>query len=327
MWLPRMVLFLSAAACLALWTCYLARPEAFVALTMWPAWFWGVPGLAVTVLTLRVGGRRAGALVLGLWLVFLGTCAEEPKALLTLFRRWPTPEWKRAHAEGRAIRVACLNCAGGSEQAAAEVVPYRPDIVLLQELPGQSELERLLHRLFGDDGGVVSSWDTAVLCRGKAKETRVPRDVRVYTVSARVMLRDGIEVRAISTHLYPPVVRLDLWNPECWRSARQNHSTRTRQAQALAHHLKGIPEHIPIVLAGDFNAPAGDRIFRLFAPRLHDAFAESGVGWGNTVTNETPVSRFDQVWVSPHFRVAGAISKKTRYSDHRMVICDLVLSR
>ncbi len=102
---------------------------------------------------------------------------------------------------------------------------------------------------------------------------------------------------------------------------------RARQAEALAQHLQSLPETVPVILGGDFNAPAGDRIFRLFAPRLRDAFPEADIGWGNTVTNETPVSRFDQVWVSPRIRVAAVISKRTRHSDHRIVICDLLVDR
>ena len=78
-------------------------------------------------------------------------------------------------------------------------------------------------------------------------------------------------------------------------------------------------------MGGDFNAPAGDAIFELLYPNLRDAFGEAGVGWGNTITNDYPFLRIDQVWVSHHFQVQRVISRKTAFSDHRMVICDLQL--
>lgn len=130
-WLSASLLGFSLVLCLALWACYLIRSEHCAALTLWPAWFWVGPGLVLTVLARR-GGLWPTAVICGPWVVFLVTCAEEPKVLLTALRRWPNPEWQRARAQGKAIRVISLNCAGGSEQAAAEVLKYQPDIVLLQ---------------------------------------------------------------------------------------------------------------------------------------------------------------------------------------------------
>lgn len=164
-----------------------------------------------------------------------------------------------------------------------------------------------------------------MVCRGKAREVPLPRETRAFAVSARITLPNGVDLQAISTRLNPPVLSLDLWSRGCWQSARENHMVQLRQAQALAHHVRSVPDARPVILGGDFNAPAGDRIFHAFSPRLRDAFAQAGIGWGNSVTNDVPVSRFDQVWVSRRVRVAAVVSRKTEGSDHRMVICDLLL--
>ena len=80
-----------------------------------------------------------------------------------------------------------------------------------------------------------------------------------------------------------------------------------------------------MIVGGDFNAPQGDAVFRLLRPKLHDAFAEGGRGWGNTILNDVPVLRIDQFWVSETFRSDSVVARGTRNSDHRMVICDLRL--
>jgi hypothetical protein len=36
-----------------------------------------------------------------------------------------------------------------------------------------------------------------------------------------------------------------------------------------------------------------------------------------------PVHRIDQVWISSAFRTAAVVARKTRQSDHRLVVCDL----
>jgi endonuclease/exonuclease/phosphatase (EEP) superfamily protein YafD len=58
--------------------------------------------------------------------------------------------------------------------------------------------------------------------------------------------------------------------------------------------------------------------------RLRDAFREAGAGWQNTATNDFPLLRFDQVWVSEHWRVNRLSVKKSEHSDHRTVVCDLI---
>ena len=70
---------------------------------------------------------------------------------------------------------------------------------------------------------------------------------------------------------------------------------------------------------------SGARLFRILKPHLRDAFAEGGSGWPNTIINDTPWSRIDQIWISHHFAVRSGQVLRTEYSDHRMVVIDLVL--
>jgi hypothetical protein len=41
--------------------------------------------------------------------------------------------------------------------------------------------------------------------------------------------------------------------------------------------------------------------------------------------NDLALWRIDQFWVSEHFRTVTAKVHKTLHSDHRMVVCDLVV--
>ena len=68
-------------------------------------------------------------------------------------------------------------------------------------------------------------------------------------------------------------------------------------------------------------------MFRSLTPRLRDPFREAGRGWGDTITNDLPFLRIDQVWVSREFRPVSVVARRTRRSDHRMVVCDLTVSR
>lgn len=112
---------------------------------------------------------------------------------------------------------------------------------------------------------------------------------------------------------------------DCWRDDTRDRQERREQLRDIAQQIEAVPPGTPILAGGDFNAPASDAIFRLLQPRLHDTYKEGGRGWSDTISNEMPVLRIDQVWASKHFEAGTVRAQKTAHSDHRLVVCDLWL--
>ena len=268
--------------------------------------------------------RRLSLVVAAVWLVWILLVAEEPRSLARI-GSWPSAEWLDAAKRGRALRVVSLNCAGGNAAAAAEAANYRPDIVVLQESPAQKDIENLGRRLFGSNCGVVRGVDTSVISRWPAEPVELPRKLRLCCVWARVRLPGGERLDCLSVRLTPPVFRLDAWRPECWRSYAADRRERRQQVRAIAECIGKRRRKLPIVVGGDMNAPGGDGALREFGSSLRDAFFEGGRGLCNTVLNDCPVLRFDQVWIGGRLRACAVMARKTRHSDHRLVICDLIL--
>jgi vancomycin resistance protein VanJ len=317
---------LSSLLCLGLAIAYASRADACAAITVFPAWVWPVPGLGLAALgTRRRPGRRWAGIAALAWVSFLMAFAEEPRSLARLAKS-PDREWAAARRRGAAVRVVSLNCAIGNRGAAEEIAAVGPDLVLLQESPGRAEVETIARELFGEGAGVAYGVDASLIARGPIVVADLPPAMRGYAVQARARLREGAEAEVISTRLLPAVFRLDLWSPDCWREQAENRRRRREQLRAIARRIDSVPPSVPVILGGDFNAPQGDAVFRLLGPRLRDAFAEGGRGWGNTILNEAPALRIDQVWVDAGFDALRVVARKTRHSDHRMVVCDLILS-
>ncbi|MGC8861755.1 MAG: endonuclease/exonuclease/phosphatase family protein [Armatimonadota bacterium] len=320
----RACLAVSLLTWLLVFGAYWTQPDSLAFVTAWPAWAWGIVGLLFVLAGWR-RPRRAALALCALWLVWTAAIAEEPRALLRPRSR-PSAKWQEAVNRGAAFRVVSLNCVGGNAAAAAEVVGYKPDIVLLQESPGKREVERLAHRLFGHAHGIAYGIDTSVISRWPARSIALPRNLRTYCVWARVRLPCGKQIDCLSVRLAPPVFRLDAWRPACWRAYAANRRERRMQARAVARCLGRRSEPMPLVVGGDMNAPGGDAALREFGPLLRDAFGEAGHGLCNTVLNDCPVLRFDQVWVSHRLDACVLSARKTRHSDHRLVACDIVVN-
>jgi vancomycin resistance protein VanJ len=292
------------------------------AVTLVPAWCWLLPAFVMTVYGFRRAHKRRCLAVAILWVLFSAIFVEEAQSLIRIGRR-PTAEWETARERGQAIRVVSLNCNVANHRSAAEIANAEPDIVLLQESPSREHLQHLARELFGDDGRFLWGGDTSILARGQIRP--VTLDTSSHFLHATVELPTGITVDVISVRLNPPVFRLDFWAPGFWTDHRNNRIKHRQQILNVMESMEGIPQSANLIVGGDFNAPPRDAALSPLRPRLSDTFTAAGRGWGNTGTNDNPLFRVDQIWASRGFKPESVTAHKTIHSDHRMVVCDLVL--
>ncbi len=314
-------LYFSAALCAGVALCYWFQPDGLAALTLVPIWFWLVPALVLARLGYERSRRALVGAVLLSWLLVVVVGDGELQHLVR-FRRPSSEAWSAARRQGKAMRVVTLNCRMGNAAAAAEVADYDPDIVLLQESPGREQVEQLARELFGSEGEFLRSADTSILARGRV--AAIPNPQAIHFVHAEVALANGLEAEVVCLRLNPPISRVDFWSPGFWRDHRDNRIRHRRELRAVMKSLRSRDETSPVIVGGDFNAPAGDGAFEPLAPRLHDTFREGGQGWGKTGTNEFPLFRVDQIWASRNLRAETVMARKTKHSDHRLVVCDLI---
>lgn len=144
----------------------------------------------------------------------------------------------------------------------------------------------------------MRSW----LAENSRPTDRPPPSVDEQFVQATLTRPDGSEVELVSIHLQRAVTDMRLWRWETWREHSRNHrSRRLHLADAMNYQLR-IGGQQPCLIAGDFNAPANDRIFRTLTPHFRDVFPTAAVGWPDTYPNAVPLLRIDQMWVTPELK-------------------------
>ncbi|HET6882470.1 MAG TPA: endonuclease/exonuclease/phosphatase family protein [Pirellulales bacterium] len=301
----------SAVLSVAISACYARRCDACAAVTVFPVWVWTLAGAGLIAAAWRCVGRRWTIPVALAWSLVLVVFSDHPFSVLRFAER----------RSERTLRVVSINCSSNSK-ALHEVVALRPDIVLVQESPGREPLLALARELFGEKGEALWAVDASIIAKGEISRVRLPQSVASYALCARTTLTDYGEVEVVSLRLEPGLVRIDLWSPDCWHQQTANRQRRRRQLNAIAGSLQSP---LPLIVGGDFNAPPGDAVYDALQPQLRDAFSEAGRGWGNTIINELPFLRIDQVWHSSHWQACDVYSRRTEHSDHRMVICDVML--
>jgi endonuclease/exonuclease/phosphatase (EEP) superfamily protein YafD len=282
--------------------------------TLFPAWCWAVVGVAAAAVAFSRRSWLPSTTMAALWFAFLLTSADSPASLVR--GCLPAPQ------RGTNLRVVSLNCAGVS-RAAQEVRPYDPDVVLLQESPSADALDGLARELYGSSANLVRGYDASIVARGRVTAVAVPPEHRGNFVHARVEL-DGRMINVISLRLSPCPIRLDLWSTDCWRYYRSNRERRRLQLAQIADYVKTLSADEPLIVGGDFNCPPGDAVVQLLKPRLTDAFAVAGRGWGATIIDVYgwPLIRIDQIWTSRELRATCVVARRAPSSDHHQVVAD-----
>jgi len=308
----------SSALCLAVTFIFLFQPDAFAAILVLPRWLWVLPGLVLAAPGWTRQRQRFAYLATALWVLYALFFVQE---LRTLVR------WKAATDGHSTLRVISLNCNGGNEAAAAEVKDFHPDLVFFEESPLRPLVQKMATNLFGADFESFCSSDVSMIARGKITPLPVENAESAPFIHARVEFPSGLVAEVFVVRLQPYNIRADLWSPDCWRKQCAIRKIQRSQFEWFEREVERVPKDIPIILGGDFNLPAGDKLFRILNPRIRDTFREAGRGWGDTLDNDIPVLRIDQIWCDGHFQALSTVAHKTVNSDHRMVTCDLSLAR
>lgn len=301
----RWPLFLSGTLLVAAGVVYGLRPAAMAGAFIWPMTFWVVPGLVLGASARGVTHLvRAGVLLA--WFIVWFAMDDQPRAFLPSL----------APAVGPITKVVSVNCAGGDVQVAREALTEAADIYLFQESPSSQEIQRLREEL-GPEWGAVTGPDASILAKGKLDRAAIPPGTGDF-VAAR-----WNDTLIVSLRLTPPVFRLDYYAPACWAAYQENRDIRRAQLAGIMAWVTAHRHGESLILGGDFNTPPDPWVQAPLRSQAVDAFAAAGRGWGGTAINALPLVRIDQVWAGGKWRPISARARKSRHSDHRMVIVEV----
>jgi vancomycin resistance protein VanJ len=314
-----------------IFVCYARRWDKLAAITIFPFWAWGLLGLGMAGFAWLLTKQRFALWVAGLWLVTVLAFSDETKPMLRAWKPAPEPGLPAPAPDGsRVLRVVSFNCKAGFFNPAAprEVIAWQPDVVLYQETAPLNVLRQVAAELYGGnpDEHAAGNFECGIITRGrivfqKSAQGNVPNSMTVL-----IHFDDGRELMASSVHLSGAETDVRLYKREALYKHAVNRLARRAEMQGLVAVQTLMNGPRPALIGGDFNAPAGDAVFRLLSSAgFRDAVEASGVGWTNTYPNQAPMLRIDHQWANPRLHPVRARTVKSVHSDHRMVVCDYLM--
>ncbi len=301
----------------------LNRWDSMVAVTLIPIWAWAGFGMAVSLICWLLCREIPPIVTFCLFLACGIAFSEET---LTIMRelgvaiRGGNPG--DAPAE-KPFRVVNVNSAG-SVEALKKAIDGQPDVVIIQEAPGESELEAVADQLYGVDRAVSRHKTSAIIARGVILGEI--GDSESSTMHVRLKLADGMILDLTNLDLGELIPRFDIWRPSVWKELMETRISNRRLVRACLGENEITTVDIGRIVSGGFGTPPGDDVFRpLETSGLVDTFRAAGLGWGNTYPPDYPFLRLDQIWVSPNLKPLKSVSRLNSASPRRTVVCDLKL--
>lgn len=102
-------------------------------------------------------------------------------------------------------------------------------------------------------------------------------------------------------------------------------SHRRLQSDIIGQVLGDSPH--PVLFCGDLNDIPNSYTYKQVRGTMQDAFLKKGFGIGRTFSALSPTLRIDYIFADPVFRIDGFQRIVRPYSDHFMLISDVILSR
>ena len=306
---------------------YARQPDMFAAFTLFPIWIWGAIGLLLASTAFLLFRAPLSLFAVGTWTLTILLMADEARPLGRIGKEGPEPGAPKHYGGRNVLRVATINWASSAENFSPDIIRYQPDVIFVQEIPHPYRLRQLNDVLYEGKGDY--RYDAAKRC-GIVVRGAIERQIRSQQYRSQhvtVKLPSGRRIELVNLHLQPASTNMRLWSRDCWRIHRINRQLRRVE---LAFALEVLKEHTPFprrptIMAGDFNAPANDTVYKMLNNNFSDTFGSAGVGWGNTYHRRLPILRLDHIFSSKAFIPVRCRVVSIRESDHRMVVADLIL--
>jgi len=304
---------------------------------LWPAWFW-ILGIWLLILLSHRSWKRTTIIIIA-WLIFLFTFSEEWRWSSHIFKSSTDKKWESRHKKWVAVtqkdftpdtwnenypfRIISYNV-NGNLDALRSVSQYQPDICFFQEVPDSKRITPEILSLFGPKSVYVDGGDCAILSRLPiSSQSKLSLKYAGPAVRAELNLSPKINIIFVNVRLLLPELGLNIFSPTVWKATKQTQTYREEQMVILNNMIQTLPLGTQLVIGGDFNRPARAASLHLLRKNYIDTYAYSGIGWGNTMTVDFPVSRIDLIWIPKEWRAVKSRVIALGNSDHRLLISDI----
>ena len=228
--------------------------------------------------------------------------------------RMPLKKPQKLYGDTVTLRVLTINVGEGMDGNSlyGYIKEMNPDVVFLQELHG--DVSRFLSRKFLDTGWeYISKRGLGIASRFSVLDTDIPEH---YLLGARLDLSTG-PLLVYTVHLETPrkggeaLIKKGIMGRWAMQGATQNQILESETSAML------IPQAKSIIVAGDFNLPQNNPIYKTYWSSYNNAFSIAGKGFGWSRYTNVHGVRIDHILTDSSWVILEAEVGPDVGGDHR----------
>lgn len=283
-----------------------------------PRWFAALP--LIPVVAMAVLGRSR-------WAFAIGSVAAAGVLGPLMGGRIGISAWLEPPPAYARYRVMTWNAGGARSTAAFRNFQdeSRPDIILIQECPGDVTEADFPKGWTVNSGG--AGLRVASRYPGRYQESLGQERLVLPGSAGRYLIEtpDG-SITIYNLHLPTPRPGIEAAIHSKFTNFGELRTILPLQAKAskTVRDWVGDPPGL-FVIAGDFNMPVESQLYRRDWGTFQNAFSEAGRGWGGTKTTSWHSVRIDHILSGSAFHIRRSFEGPDLGSDHRPMIADLTL--
>lgn len=353
LWLPRSLIIASLGLHVITLASYSRQPDMMAAFTVYPIWMWSLLGLILSAIAFLFWRTQLSLMLTCLWILTIFLASDESNVILNGGRESPEPGPPKPFGSSPTIRICTLNW-GASEMKIQDVkkqaqliAQYQPDILFMQEItPVHASI--IAQELYPETEGwdMRGNEEAVTITRWEITDTYPNLPHSQYTTvrlkpNVSQPFSQGQLIDCVNLQLRSAVTDMRLWQRSCWVNHAENRKRQRKQVIWSLKYLEKMQQtnkstSRPVVIAGDFNAPASDPLHTDTMQGdkdnghdydFYDSFFQAGSGWANTWHRRLPFQRIDYIYTTRTLKAVRSCNVVIPGSDHLMVISDFVLRK
>lgn len=318
------------------------------AFTVYPIWMWSILGLVLSGIAFLFWRAQLSLMLACLWLLTILLASDESNVIFNSSQGVPEPGWPKPFYSEPTIRICTLNW-GANKMNPQEVAKqaeliarYRPDILFMQEITaGHADImAKKVYpiELYPNDYDMRTEKGAATITRWEITNTHHHSNL-THSQHTTLALPGGQIIDCVNLQLRSAITDMRLWQPSCWINHAKNRKKQRQQVLLCLKYLEDqragqTASSRPVVVAGDFNAPASDPLHTDTMQGnknnghdfdFYDSFFQVGSGWANTWHRRLPFQRIDYIYTTRRLKAVRSCNVVIPGSDHLMVVSDFVL--
>jgi endonuclease/exonuclease/phosphatase (EEP) superfamily protein YafD len=276
--------------------------------------------------------RRARLLYLVAGIVYLVVVSGLTISANGLRNAWSTFRTDQAVALPRreTLRLATYNIGNGDVTPADLLALFRfenLDVLAIQE--GYGGFGGRIAKVMPDDIRTVCAGELCLLSKWPTVEVdhmlRAPVGGYGNIAASFSLLYEQQQIDIIVVHLDRPRPLEHIYGTFEYLVGVLDQARYKREQESIMA-LQLMPESTDrLIVMGDFNATQQGDLYRTYWSHLNNAFSESGLGWGNTVSVKGLGTRVDHVLLGSGLKAVSARVEPGLGGDHKPLVVDIVL--